>query len=397
MATDGNAKPTAISETPGPDLTTSNICVLVHKKDNNKIEVSHNKHPSRSSENVSPRINGRANDEDDDDILVLRLCEMERVTRHHRNGKTLIRRHSHAASTRSADMSFHTCKSASTRKIRSADSSQHHYHHHHHHRATKKKLNQQNIASTDKQPSAPKQASEIIIVSDEFRRNALKQDVVIARQKNWLKSRINPPKDLHRSMDDVRTAVDNNSELIISSPTNGHSPKKALSKSVDNISFEQNEDDALLENVGSVELVFISTEDLKRSDSRRNHNHNVIVLNELNRSAGQIDPMRRTTADRRKKQLVFVSDDFRRNSLRQNKAVVVMESTKKRRHLKHIKEAAQQNGTASQQTSVDDMGNKITSHAFHSYDEDQEDLERKELHQSIVDDVKQVASVIIAG
>lgn len=369
QATDVNPTPTTITETLVPVLNTSNICVLVHKKDNNKIEVSH--HPSRSSEKVSPRNN-------DDDILVLRLCEMERVTRNHRNGKTLIRRHSHASS-RSADLSFHTCKSASSRTIRSAYSSQHH--HHHHHRATKKKPSKQNIASTDK-PITPKQASEIIIVSDEFRRNALKQDVVIARQKNWQKSRMNPPKDLHRSMNDVRISVDNTSQLVSPIQTNGHSPK-AFSKSVDNISFEQNEDDAHMENVDSVELVFISTEDLQRTDSRRNHNRNVIALNELNKSGNQIDRIKKLTADGRKKQLVLATDDFRRNSLRQ------------RRHLKHIKEIAQQNGTASQETSVDDVSNKITSHAFHSYDEDQEELERKELHQSIVDDVKQVASVII--
>lgn len=79
-----------------------------------------------------------------------------------------------------------------------------------------------------------------------------------------------------------------------------------------------------------------------------------------------------------RKQLVIVSDAFRRDACRQTDGVVVVvdDATVSRRRQRQLQ---QMRKDGSQETSVDDVGNKLTSHAFHSYDEEDEALERKQL------------------
>lgn len=81
----------------------------------------------------------------------------------------------------------------------------------------------------------------------------------------------------------------------------------------------------------------------------------------------------------RRKQLVIVSDDFRRDACRQTDGVVVIvdDAAMSRRRQRQLQQMRRDDG--SRESSVDDVGHKIAGTAFRSYDEDEEDLERKQL------------------
>lgn len=282
------------TETPLNAADLNAICVLVHKNENNKIEIITKQ--SKAST-------------DDDDVLVLRLSDVEHVSR--KNGR------------KQRSQSFHSCGNKSKQIQRSATE-----------------------PPPTPPPPPPPINNEIEIISNDCRNKSMPNK---DRQQKWLQSKM--AIDAHRSMDaddDDQPPQQSNKKVDTAD----------LSKSIDNVSLTE------LADVGSVELIFISSEDIAAAVE---NSRNVIVLNELNQQRH-----RTNRKGSRKKQLVFVTDDFRRNSLKQNKAVVV-DPSRRRRPLKQLKESAQQ-------TSIDDVGNKITSHAFHSYDEEQEDLERKELH-----------------
>lgn len=422
------------------EMTTSNLCVLVNKKNNNKIEIINtfnkqlemnklvdssllaNNHVSSTKKIAKDSYtNGNVKHvEDNDDVLVLKLCDLERVTKHKKNGKIGIRRHSHAAAAAAGEtatsvpmmtsLSFHKCNGGDVDVLEKLGNTQHHHHrhqhHHHHHRHNnhnnhlhsninnfenkKKSIGIQHNSIKQKLLPQTSKKNEIIIISDEFRRNALnQQDVVIDRKRKLLKIMKQQKHQYHGSLDDVcsNNAVNKTSYAETSLSINAieqhdlknkNSQKKA--KSVDNISDEQN---YVLDNVGSVELIFISNERLSS-----NTENNVIILNEYNRKNGGeasekcIKKIMTCSSEQRNKQLVFISDDYRRNSLLQDDAVVVVEPNKKRR-LKHLKDTTRQ---SSHETSIDDVGNKHTSHAFHSYDEEQEDLESKDLKSNILEE-----------
>lgn len=175
--------------------------------------------------------------------------------------------------------------------------------------------------------------SEIIIVSDEFRRNATDhQEVVIDHKRKWMKLMKLQQQQLR--MERMKAAA----SLELNGNHNG---------SLDNrIGDEAN-------------LTRLDAGKSRRGGGSTGHQHR-----------------------HGRKQLVIVSDAFRRDACRQTDGVVVVEddavmSRRRQRQLQQMRK------DGSQETSVDDVGNKLTSHAFHSYDEEDEPLEGKQLNGEV--------------
>lgn len=399
----------------------NNLCVLVNKKNNqidilsdenidmNKLKlVKQNQSISIINNNNSDELNNGKDDKnvdlnaidelddiDNDDVLVLRLCDLERVTRRSQRGK---RNNARKTKTTSSNVSFHKCNGTSPYIIKEDTSfnrpaivTN---------RKTTKSIGtqyncslgtgkQQNSFKKGKHPLTPQTNaagpssanSEIIFVSDEFRRNAINQhkiDVINSKRK-ILKMMKLQKNHSSRSMDDVRMDDLNVIEPVATGATNQtiFKSNKAISKSVNNVSndnctaaavvafdIDENED-GVLADVGSVELIFISNEGIHDASKS-----NVIILNT---QTGPNKKKKKSIDISNGKEVIYISDDFRQNSIKDNNVVVVMNDTKGREKLKNLI----MNKNSSQETSIDDVTNKMTSHAFHSYDEEQEDLERK--------------------
>lgn len=150
---------------------------------------------------------------------------------------------------------------------------------------------------------------------------------------------------------------------------------KVISKSVDNISLLSNE----LDNVGSVELIFISDEFLNKAIYKQDvivlKNHDALKSSALKGANGNIV---------NDAQIVVVSDDFRRKSLQDQKIVIVDKPKKVGNGKTHPKLSRQSSG----ESSVDDVNNKITSRAFQSYDEESENLESKEIKTAVLEETE---------
>lgn len=269
--------------------------------------------------------------------------------------------------------------------------------------------------------------ARVIVITDDFKKKALNQEVLVDTKRKILRyMKANKLLSLSRSMDDVRIAtatttakvddfnqmpavdnmnehqmnssvlsidkstvvVGNNGDTTTGSANTADVKKtKAISKSVDNISVLSTELDAL-DNVGSVELIFISDEFLNKVTDQ-----DVIVLKNSPKipSAlvarklasgktvnGNIDAdSTRKIAVR--KQIVVITDEFRRKSIKNKKIVIVDEP--KRNEGASIKSTKHQklHRQSSAESSIDDVNNKITSRAFQSYDEETEHLESKEI------------------
>lgn len=188
--------------------------------------------------------------------------------------------------------------------------------------------------------------------------------------------------------------------------------KNNISKSVDNVSLTSGELGDMLDNVGSVELIFISDEFLNKVSS----DQNVIILknnphkppsstisarkpgqsNVESKATNRINANRNEHTDAGSgKKIVVVSDDFCRKSVQDQNIVIVDEPKRNNSETNEVNESdgAMTNGNASKsknshaklnrqssaETSIDDVSNKITSRAFQSYDEEQEHLESKEI------------------
>lgn len=197
---------------------------------------------------------------------------------------------------------------------------------------------------------------DIVVISNEYRDNALNQQCLIDSKRKILKLLKSRKNIDWRSLDDMRpdpTMIFNNNQ----SSENGsltNVSKTVLSKS-----------DPL---VASVELVFIPDECLQETPKK------VYILKDnaagLNKTI--LSKIQSNGNDAECKEIFFISDDFRKNSLK-NKTVIVDDEPKRRnKPLKYLKNSVQQ-------SSVDDVNNKMVSHAFHSYDEEDESLEKKEL------------------
>lgn len=258
-------------------------------------------------------------------------------------------------------------------------------------------------SSTNQKSTNNSSNTKIIVITDDFKKKALNQEVLIDSKRKILRyMKTNKMLNSSRSMDDVRvttTKLLNQNELIennqidnmnehqmnssvlsinnLNSNPIEHSDndkrQKAISKSFDNISLLSNELDAL-DNVGSVELIFISDEFLNKVSDQ-----NVIVLKNcakiatINKQLNANNDMMATTSTARKK-IVVVTDEFCRKSI-DNKNIVIVDGPKGNGRTKCSKLNRQSSG----ESSVDDVNNKITSRAFRSYDEETEHLESKEI------------------
>lgn len=266
--------------------------------------------------------------------------------------------------------------------------------------------------------------AKVIIITDDFKNKALNQDVRIDTKRKILKyMKTNKSLGSSRSMDDV--CIDNgdmaaagitdntndgrkivktktataattvNNIDIYPIATNDKTIAKAISKSFDNISLLSTEID-VLDNVGSVELIFISDEFLNKVNQQ-----DVIVLknNGVARSSGLKCANGGTIND---KQIVVVSDDFRRKSL-QDQKIVIIDRPRKGSSGNHDnasnsnitsiscgsgKAHPKLNRQSSGESSVDDVSNKITSRAFQSYDEETENLESKDIKTAVLEETE---------
>lgn len=206
------------------------------------------------------------------------------------------------------------------------------------------------------------QDGDIVVISNEFRDNAVNQQCLIDSKRKILKLLKSRQNIDWRSLDDMRptdatsmmTTTNNNGSPENGSLTNG-TAKTVLSKS-----------DSL---VASVELVFIPDECLQETPKK------VYILKDTapGLSSKILSKIHQQNGDAERKEIFFISDDFRKNSLK-NSTVIVDDDVPKRRNkpLKYLKHSVQQ-------SSVDDVNNKMVSQAFHSYDEEDDNLEKKEL------------------
>lgn len=362
---------------------------------------------------------------ENDDVLILKICDLENI----------IREHKCKAKQNSSPVKLIACKAEKclndnksgtivasvtnsnnkaiscgvsdgfSSKITKSVGTQHFNSHHLQH-STTATFNHSNSVKSKKKFTN----NEIVIVSDQFKEQALKNQNVVVDSKRKILKLMKSQRMNSRSLEDIRQSCDqfsSSNDVDINStrqsnikniqlpslllnknlPTNNAGNSiKAISKSVDNVSITS---DSVLDNVGSVELVFISDEFLNKAN-----NQNIIIFNDNNLKSPGITAssfinkmvskskksISSTLTDSnvsigsQKKKIISISDDFRRNSIK-NKVIVLSEP---RKRLKDIKLKR----NSSQESSVDDVGNKITSHAFHSYDEEQENLESKELQQT---------------
>lgn len=114
----------------------------------------------------------------------------------------------------------------------------------------------QSIKSTVLEQKIANSNAKVIVITDDFKKKALNQEVFIDTKRKMLRyMKANKLTNSSRSMDD-----DNINEPIESAKLD---KQKAISKSVDNVSQLSTELDQL-DNVGSVELIFISDEFLNK-------------------------------------------------------------------------------------------------------------------------------------
>lgn len=275
-----------------------------------------------------------------------------------------------------------------------------------------------------KQKSA-KANAKIIVITDDFKKKALNQEVLVDTKRKILRyMKANELLGSSRSMDDVRIATttttsqrdnkdipaDNMNEhqmnssvlSIIKSISGARNEEntsvfpnnmaevtktKAISKSVDNISVLSTDLDAL-DDVGSVELIFISDEFLHKVSDQ-----DVIVLKNNSRvptalvtqklvgakSVNGNSSTDSTSKNVARKRIVVITDEFCRKSIKNKKIVIVDEPNKNENVNKKQVQHQQLNRQSSAESSVDNVNNKITSRAFQSYDEEAEHLESKEI------------------
>lgn len=97
--------------------------------------------------------------------------------------------------------------------------------------------------------------AKVIVITDDFKKKALNQEIFVDTKRKMLRyMKANKLTNSSRSMDDDNNEADEPVKL---------EKQKAISKSVDNVSQLSTELDQL-DNVGSVELIFISDEFLNR-------------------------------------------------------------------------------------------------------------------------------------
>lgn len=280
---------------------------------------------------------------------------------------------------------------------------------------TEKSLLKQKIAHSN---------AKVIVITDDFKKKALNQEVLVDTKRKILRyMKANKLLSSSRSMDDVRIAASastvddsnqanatlnmnehqmNTSVLSINKssvgvnnddPANGSTNTadvkklKAISKSVDNISVLSAELDAL-DNVGSVELIFISDEFLNKVSDQ-----DVIVLKNNPKIPAALVARKLATgkslngnddADSNakhfgRKQIIVITDEFCRKSMKNKKIVIVEAQNKNEVANSKVTKHQQLNRQSSAESSVDDVNNKITSRAFQSYDEEAEHLESKKI------------------
>lgn len=174
------------------------------------------------------------------------------------------------------------------------------------------------------------QVEEIIVISDEFRRQSLSdQKVRIQRAKKYSQSMESIDKQVDEQTDKIGGGVfeclhlENDTLTVVvdsNIPVNGH--KKSKSKSVDDISLSSNHNEeefpptgALSNAANSVELVFISDEFVQR---KTRTSSDVIIVDANKKSFKR----RKSTS----KNLIIITDDYKEKSSTAKSDVKIVKS-----------------------------------------------------------------------
>ncbi|XP_055312744.1 suppressor of Mek1 isoform X1 [Sitodiplosis mosellana] len=253
--------------------------------------------------------------------------------------------------------------------------------------------------------------AKVIVITDDFKKKALtNQEVFVDTKRKMLRyMKANKLTNSSRSMDNDNEPDD----------ANKLDKQKAISKSVDNVSQLSTELDQL-DNVGSVELIFISDEYLNKVDKP-----DVIILKnnskqmseytnrkskqsslsgKANGSNNRSHVANNTSENGQSKKAVAtaVADDVRRKSLPPPSKTIIGEKNRSTEENQDSdngivtgncvngnsnKQHGKLNRQSSGETSIDDVNNKLTSHAFQSYDEQEQHLESKEIQSPTTEDI----------
>ncbi|XP_031621532.1 uncharacterized protein LOC116339656 [Contarinia nasturtii] len=244
--------------------------------------------------------------------------------------------------------------------------------------------------------------AKVIVITDDFKKKALNQEIFVDTKRKMLRyMKANKMTNSSRSMDDD-TETDEPTKI---------DKQKAISKSVDNVSQLSTELDQL-DNVGSVELIFISDEYLnkvvkpdviilKNNSKQMNEytnrkskqsslggktsNNSHVAENGQSTKKSNVDdvPRRKSSLPITKNVNATVGAQNKCNDNGNNGIVSDNEAVNgNTSNCKHAKLNRQSSG----ETSIDDVNNKLTSHAFQSYDE-QEHLESKEIQSPTTEDI----------
>lgn len=211
------------------------------------------------------------------------------------------------------------------------------------------------------------------------------QAVTVNKNKRKITKMINIKMTVSAEGIPVQEHLTQNDKTDYTAPLSVATKQKSFSKSADDVSVLN--ENSLDDNIGSVELIIISDKFTANASRQtvhvlKNGEHPTQVA--LSRSFTtarhtKTNTLKKTSVQKKaaftrksiinKKEIIYISDDFRRNSLRNN-IVVVSEPTISALLLQNGRRESLANG---------DFVNGNTSHAFRSYDEDHQHLESKEL------------------
>lgn len=217
--------------------------------------------------------------------------------------------------------------------------------------------------------------SKIIVITDDFKKKSLEQNVALTTK--------NPKSKLYKSLENLEKCTSKFTEKLETGPitplATKSTPKKYnsnISKSVDNISLTSS-DDHLLENIESVELIFISDEYLNRTTKQ-----DVIIVKDKEMKScfdKQMQSEKKHISNINKKykkknynknvsdkKLYIISDDYKHKSLLKNNVVIINASSdnKTEHNQNHIKKTLNLNSKKINQKTI-----ATNSNSFLTYEE----------------------------
>lgn len=243
--------------------------------------------------------------------------------------------------------------------------------------------------NTGSAADASHSGSEIIVISDEFRRQAIDSQgkaVVLGQRRKWLRLMKLQREQLRAQRLQKQLRLHNDAVALAGQMAR---TMCGAEMPVDDCGATGFEVDCSTADVGDISTKATAKHHHSRAATVPTISR-LVAAQDSNHSHNGNAAHHRTNHHLHRKQLVVVSDDFRRDACRQTDGVVVIvdDAVMSRRRQRQLQQMRRRNdaddgdnANSRDSSSVDDgvMGNKLTTSAFRSYDEDDEDLERKQL------------------